>query len=144
MAFILVTSRYTYNGKVSYINIFVSFIFLVSLIYHFLISIKGYTVNDSELTVVRLGWNKTLPLLEIEDVYTDSNVMSGFYNSGTYGLYGVFSYTGRFNKKTGKFNVYATNPAFSVVIKTKKRNYVLTPSKPDVFCNEIMSKVSSK
>ena len=145
IAFILVTGYN--NGSVFYvfhINIFLSFIVLAIIIYHFLLSIKGYTVNDSEVTVVRIGWNKTLPLSEIEDVYIDSNAMSSFHNKDTYGLYGIFSYTGRFNKKTGKFNVYATNPASPVVIKTKKRNYILTPSKPDAFCNEIMSRVSSK
>lgn len=123
-------------------------IFLVAIpaaiiTYTFLLAIKGYVINDKEIIIIRIGSNITIPLSGIKNAFVDASAMAGSVR--LFGVSGMFSNSGLFkNRKLGKYTAYATNPAFSVVVESKKRYFVLTPEKTDPFVTEILERNKMK
>jgi hypothetical protein len=94
--------------------------------------VKGYVLNGEEIVVKRLGWATRLPLDDLRSVAGDNEAMSSSLR--LFGNGGLLSYTGYFwNRKIGRYRVFATDPSRSVVLTYPKRKVVITPDDPQRF-----------
>lgn len=94
--------------------------------------VKGYVLTDEHIIVRRLGWATRLPLQGLASVEGDQEAM--LRSLKLFGIGGVMSYSGIFwNRKTGRYRAFATDPSRSVVLRYGKRKVVLTPDDPQRF-----------
>jgi hypothetical protein len=102
---------------------------------------KGYAINDIELIIDRARKPITIPLREIQEVRTleDGLLRHSLRllgTSGFYGYYGLF-----WNRKLGKFRVYATRLNRLVAVKAGNTLYALTPDNPEDFRKTLLALV---
>ena len=94
--------------------------------------VKGYVLTDDHIVVKRLGWTTRLPLEGLRSVAGDQEAM--YRSLKLFGSGGVMSYTGLFwNRKTGRYRAFATDPARAVVLTYADRKVVVTPDDPQRF-----------
>jgi hypothetical protein len=97
-----------------------------------LFMVKGYVLTDEHIIVKRLGWETRLPLDGLASVEGDQEAM--LRSLRLFGVGGLLSYSGIFwNRKTGRYRAFATDPSRSVVLRYAKRKVVLTPHDPQRF-----------
>ena len=98
--------------------------------------VRGYQFQTDQLLVQRLYWKTKINLTGLSQVTHVPDVMSGA--SRTFGNGGMFSFSGKFhNPKVGSYRAFATDPKRSVVLRTPKGAYVITPDSPEVFIEAI-------
>lgn len=94
--------------------------------------VKGYVLTDEHIVVRRLGWTTRLQLDGLSSVVGDQEAMNRSLK--LFGSGGVMSYTGIFwNRKTGRYRAFATDPSRSVVLSYPNRKVVITPDDPQRF-----------
>jgi hypothetical protein len=98
--------------------------------------IRKYEIQGNNLLVYRLGWKKTIDLSGLKSVEIDpeaaKNSIRLFGNGGLFAFSGIYR-----NKKLGNYRIFATDFKNSVVLKTEKKTYVVTPDNPEKFAEEI-------
>lgn len=99
--------------------------------------VYGYSVQDGQLKILRLGWSKDIPLSEIKSLEIKPNAMMGSLRK--WGIGGLFSYLGYFsNQILGDYKAYATHRKKTVVITTKQNDQiVVTPHNPEQFVQSL-------
>lgn len=98
--------------------------------------VRGYHVENSVLTVRRLGWSSRIPLDGLETAEVDPEAMKGSIR--TFGNGGLFCFAGRFrNARLGTYRAWATDPTLAVVLKFPDRTLVVSPDRPDRFVEAI-------
>jgi len=95
--------------------------------------VYGYSIQNGELRILRLGWSKDIKLSDISSVEFKPNAMMGSLR--TFGIGGLFGYVGFFkNRILNNYKAYATHRKKTVVILTKKHDQiVVTPDNPEEF-----------
>ncbi len=94
--------------------------------------VTGYVLTDDHIVVKRLGWTTRLPLEGLRSVAGDQEAM--YRSIKLFGSGGVMSYTGLFwNRKTGRYRAFATDPSRAVVLTYPDRKIVITPDDPQRF-----------
>lgn len=91
--------------------------------------IRGYTVSRRALTVRRLGPDFVVDLADLESLAVDPRAMSGTYAMPNGGLFS-FGGKGCRNRRLGRYEAYATDPARCVVLRFADRVVVVTPGDP--------------
>ena len=108
----------------------------VLLLWSYALSVRGYAVEGDELQVRRLATVTRVPLAGITRAYPDPGICKGSIR--VVGNGGLFSYSGIFyNKKIGRFRLFATNFAHSVVLVMPQRVVVLTPDNPHALIEHL-------
>ena len=103
-------------------------------------SIRGYSVQDGQLLVLRFGWATRFELDDLEDVRVEPGVMLGSIR--TLGNGGLFGHIGRFsNAILGSYRAYATDPARAVVLDFGTERVVVTPDDPQRFAEAVREEV---
>jgi len=94
--------------------------------------VRGYTLTDSALEIMRPGWTTTLPLAGLKSVAGDAELFNRswrFFGNG-----GLFSFTGWFwNRRLGRYRAFATDPGRAVILTWPGRVVVITPHDPQGF-----------
>lgn len=103
-----------------------------------LFSVRGYSINNTQLLVRRLGWSTKIDLGRLQRATHDPNAMGRSIR--TFGAGGLFASVGYFyNLTLGSYRAYATNRANTVVLDFGERKVVVTPDQPETFVQEISS-----
>ena len=110
----------------------ITFLLLVARAYR----IQGYVVSRDGVVVLRPGKNLSFDLAELESVEIDPKAMRWTYKACNGGL---FSFGGKNcrNRRLGRYDAYATDPARSVVLRFPDRIVVMTPDDPHAFVEAI-------
>ncbi|HBQ59092.1 MAG TPA: hypothetical protein DD671_05560 [Balneolaceae bacterium] len=95
--------------------------------------VYGYSLQDGQLRILRLGWSKDIEFSEIKSVELKPDAMMGSFRK--WGIGGFFSYLGYFsNRILGDYKAYATHRKRTVLITTTKNDQiVVTPDNPEEF-----------
>lgn len=109
-------------------------ILLALIVYAWLRSVRGYTLSESELTVLRAGPGRLhIPVADIVGVKADPD-LGTFFNVSFLSVGGVFGWAGRVRvRKPTDMNstdaiAYGTNPANTLLLELKNgRKVILTP-----------------
>jgi hypothetical protein len=82
--------------------------------------VKGYSISDTEVRIVRFGKAKVFPIFGIESVEINPKAMAASFR--LFGVSGFFCDIGFFmNNTLGKYHAYANNPKMSVVLSYGKK-----------------------
>ena len=95
--------------------------------------VYGYSLQDGQLRILRLGWSKDIEFSEIKSVELKPDAMMGSFRK--WGIGGFFSSLGYFsNRILGDYKAYATHRKRTVLITTTKNDQiVVTPDNPEEF-----------
>lgn len=95
--------------------------------------VYGYSIQEGQLRILRLGWSKDLDINEIKSIEYKPDAMLGSFRK--WGIGGLFSYLGYFsNRVLGSYKAYATHRKNTVLITTKDNHQiVVTPDDPQEF-----------
>ena len=97
-----------------------------------LFMVTGYAVEGTELYVRRLLWSTRISLQGLNRIWIEPAVCKGSIR--VFGNGGLFSFTGLFyNKRLGRFRLFATDISRSVVLVLPARVVVITPAEPKAF-----------
>lgn len=101
--------------------------------------VYGYSIQDGELQIVRLGWSINIPLSSIRRVESKPITMMGSIR--TFGIGGVFGYIGQFkNSILNNYTAYVTHRKKTVLIVTDDDQKILiSPDDPNEFINSLKS-----
>lgn len=101
------------------------------------LGVYGYSIQDGELQIVRLGWSKNIPVSSIRRVESKPIAMMGSIR--TFGIGGVFGYIGNFkNSVLGHYKAYVTHRKKTVLIVTDDNQKILiSPEDPNEFINSL-------
>jgi len=98
--------------------------------------VRGYEVGAGNLLIRRLLWSTVLSLSELQEAWSDPTAMARSLR--LFGNGGLFVFAGLFwNRKLGKYRVFATLPRNAVVLKFPQRAVVVTPDRPGQFLEAI-------
>ncbi len=101
-----------------------------------LFTIRGYLVSGETLWVRRLLWSTRVSLRGLRSARFDPEATRGsvrFWGNG-----GFFSFSGWYwNKRLGRYRLYATDPKRSVVLEWSERRAVITPDDPEAFIRQV-------
>jgi hypothetical protein len=102
-----------------------------------LFGVYGYSIQEGQLRILRLGWSKDLNINEIKSIEYKPNAMLGSFRK--WGIGGLFSYLGYFsNRILGSYKAYATHRKNTVLITTQDNHQiVVTPDDPLEFISMI-------
>jgi len=101
------------------------------------LGVYGYSIQEGELQIVRLGWSKNIPLSGIRRVENKPIAMMGSIR--TFGIGGVFGYIGKFkNSILNNYTAYVTHRKKTVLIVTDADEKILiSPDDPNEFINSL-------
>jgi hypothetical protein len=99
--------------------------------------VYGYSIQDGQLQIVRLGWSKNIRLRDIRRVENKPIAMMGSIR--LFGIGGVFGYIGNFKNSTlNHYKAYVTHREKTVLIVTKDDQQILiSPDTPEEFISSI-------
>jgi hypothetical protein len=102
------------------------------LVVSLLFTVTGYVVSPTELAIRRLFWATRVPLAGLKSVALEPGVCKGSLR--VFGNAGLFAFTGLYeNRRLGRFRLFATDLAHSVVFVMDDRTVVITPAASHVF-----------
>jgi hypothetical protein len=101
------------------------------------LGVYGYSIQDGELQIVRLGWSKNIPVSSIRRVENKPIAMMGSIR--TFGIGDVFGYIGKFkNSILNNYTAYVTHRKKTVLIVTDDDQKVLiSPDDPNEFIDSL-------
>jgi Bacterial PH domain len=106
------------------------------ILFSLLSTVIGYVVSPSDLAIQRLFWATHISLSGLQRVSLDPSICKGSIriigNAGLYGFTGLYQ-----NERLGRFRLFATDLAHSVVLVLPGRTVVVTPAAPIVFVEHI-------
>lgn len=98
--------------------------------------VQSYSVVGGHLSIQRLLWTTTIPILGIQDARLDPTAIKGalriFGNGGLFAMSGLY-----WNKRLGRFRLFATDPKKAVVLHLHQKTVVITPEDPHAFIQEL-------
>lgn len=98
--------------------------------------VRAYVVEGPTLYVKRLLWSTRVPLDGLRRVWHDPTACKGSLR--VVGNGGLFSFTGLFyNKRLGRYRMYANDFDHAVVLELSGRNVVITPASPEEFVSHV-------
>ena len=101
-----------------------------------LFMVMGYVVTDDEVRVKRLLWSNRIPRKSLTSARAEPGALSRSVRICGNG--GFFSFSGFFrSEKLGSFRAYVTDLNRTVVLRTEKRTYVLSPDEPERFVRDL-------
>lgn len=101
-----------------------------------LFTIRGFRLDESALYVKRLFWETRIPLRSLANAWASPDAMKGSIR--LFGNGGAFSFSGLYrNTRLGRYRVYATAPALSVVLELADKTVVVTPGSPQRFLDRL-------
>ena len=107
-------------------------IFLVAAVF----AIRGYSVQDGELLILRLGWSTRFDLTKLSSVEVSPGATMGSIRA--LGIGGLFGFVGHYhNSLLGSYRAYATDEANAVVLKLADQTIVVTPDSPEAFAQAV-------
>jgi Bacterial PH domain len=116
---------------------------LVTLVLSALWIVRGYALTESAILVLRPGWTTELPLTGLQSVTGNEEVLRGSIR--LFGNGGLFVVTGLFwNRRLGRFRVFATDPSRAVILTYPTRKVVVTPHDPQQFILRVRTLLATK
>jgi hypothetical protein len=101
-----------------------------------LFSVTGYVVDGSDLCIQRLFWHTRIPLDGLSRFWLEPTACKG--SMRIIGNAGLFSFTGLYQSPMlGRYRLFATDLAQSVVLVLPKRVVVVTPAVPRAFVDHL-------
>lgn len=101
-----------------------------------LFAIRGYRVTETEVEVRRVFWSRRIRRSDLRSARFVPGAMSRSVRICGNG--GFFSFSGFFRSETlGTFRAYATDLSRTVVLRTEKKTYVLSPDEPEAFVRQL-------
>lgn len=98
--------------------------------------VRGYRVDSNVLLVDRLLTSTAVPLSGLTCAWADPGVCKGSLR--VFGNGGLFSFSGWFwNKRLGRYRLFATDWRNSVVLKLSDRVVVVSPASPQAFVEHL-------
>lgn len=98
--------------------------------------VTGYTLSPGELGIRRPFWTTTIRLDTLRAVAIDPSVCKGSIR--LFGNAGLFAFTGLYwNKRLGRYRLFATNFRYAVVLKLADRTIVISPASVQAFVDTI-------
>ena len=98
--------------------------------------VQSYRIEGGHLSIRRLFWSTHIPLLGVHEAVHYPTAIKGalriFGNGGLFGITGLY-----WNKKLGRFRLFATDPAKAVVMRLHDRIVVISPEEPEAFIQEL-------
>lgn len=99
-------------------------------------SVRGYTVQEGQVLVHRVGWATRLDLAGLRAVEQAPSVLRDSIR--TFGTGGLFGFVGHFrNDALGSYRAYATKRDHAVVLRLADGPVVVTPEDPDAFVEAV-------
>lgn len=104
--------------------------------------VYGYSIQDGQLKIVRMGWSKDVTLGSIKQVEKKPVAMMGSIR--IFGIGGVFGYIGNFkNSILGHYKAYVTHRKKTVLITTVDDKQILvSPDDPEAFITSLQEEVN--
>lgn len=101
--------------------------------------VYGYSIQDSSLKILRLGWSKDIRLTNIKQVEVKQMAMMGSIR--LFGIGGFFGYIGNFkNSILNHYKAYVTHRKKTVLIVTDDdRQILISPDDPEEFVRSLRS-----
>lgn len=97
-----------------------------------LFMVRGYTLERDRLRIQRLGWSSSIDLADLWEFRADPEAMKGGWRICGNG--GLFCFSGYFrSKKLGNFRPFVTDPKCSVVLRTARKTFIVSPEDPERF-----------
>lgn len=122
---ILAIAAYTVKG-------WASLVMLAILLVAAVFAIRGYSVSDGRLLILRLGWATRYDLSRLSRVEISPGATLGSVR--TMGIGGLFGFVGHYhNAILGSYKAYATNDLNTVVLGIDDETIVVTPDDPAAF-----------
>ncbi len=101
-----------------------------------LFTIRGYLVAGETLWVRRLLWSTRVSLRGLQSARFDPAATRASVR--LWGNGGFFSFSGWYwNRRLGRYRLYATDPKRAVVLDWGRRRAVVTPDDPEAFVRQI-------
>ena len=126
-----VPSGFTHNFGLG-----IALLFPLILVFSLLLTVTGYTVSSSDLVVQRLFWGTRVSLSGLQNVRLDPSLCKGSLR--IFGNGGLFSFTGLYyNRRLGRYRLFATNFTNTVLLTTPNRKIVITPANANAFVEHI-------
>jgi hypothetical protein len=101
-----------------------------------LFMVTGYAVEGSELYVERLVSSTRISIQGLTRVWLEPAVCKGSLR--VFGNGGLFSFSGLFyNRKLGRYRLFATDFSRAVVLILPRRVVVVTPAAPEAFIEHL-------
>ncbi len=101
-----------------------------------LFTVRGYLVAGETLWVRRLFWSTRVSLRGLRSARFDPEATRASIR--LWGNGGFFSFSGWYwNKRLGRYRLYATDPKRSVVLEWSERRAVVTPDDPEAFIRRV-------
>lgn len=99
-------------------------------------AVRGYSVTDSQLLILRLGWATKFDLADLSSIEFSPGATLGSIR--TMGIGGLFGFVGHFhNEILGSYRAYATNEDNTVVLSFSSQKIVITPDSPAEFVEAV-------
>lgn len=99
-------------------------------------AIRGYSIVDGRLLILRLGWATKLDLAELTSAEASPGATMGSVR--TMGIGGLFGFVGYYhNAVLGSYKSYSTDEMNSVVLRFGDETIVVTPEDPFVFVDAL-------
>jgi hypothetical protein len=99
-------------------------------------AIRGYSIVDGRLLILRLGWATKLDLADLTGAEASPGATLGSVR--TMGIGGLFGFVGYYhNAVLGSYKAYSTNEMNAVVLKFGEETIVVTPERPFEFVDAI-------
>lgn len=105
--------------------------------------VRGFTVLPEpppRIEIQRPLWTTTLLLRDLQAIERDPTLLQ--HSLRVAGNGGFFSFTGWFwNRRLGRFRLFANDPALAVALRFPDRRVVLAPADPDRFIQAVRAAV---
>lgn len=126
----------TPSGFTHYFGLGIALVFPATLILSLLFAVTGYAVDAGGLYIQRPLWRTRLPLDGLSRFWLEPTACKGSLR--IFGNGGLYSFTGLYwSRKLGRFRLYATDFAQSVVLVLPDRVVVVTPATPRAFVDHL-------
>lgn len=131
---ILLLAAFTGRGTITYIAV-------VLLLASMLLFIRGYSVQNGQVVIHGLGWNKAYNLAELVDVEAKPLATSGSWRSfGNSGLYSMLGYYR--SPDLGNYLAFITDTQNTVVLSFQEKRVVVSPDDPEAFVRVVREEYS--
>jgi hypothetical protein len=128
------------TGFTYYFGLSISLVLPAILILSLLFTVNGYVVSATDLAIQRLLWATHVSLSGLQRVALEPSICKGSVR--IFGNAGLFSFTGLYrHNRLGRYRLFATDLAHSVVLAFPNRLVVVTPAAAHAFVehlNEIL------
>jgi hypothetical protein len=105
-------------------------------------TVRGYELGGGSLSIQRGFWRTRVSLAGLLSASTDAQALRSSLR--LFGNGGLFSFSGLFwNRRLGRFRIFATDPARAVVLRFEHRTIVVTPDRPGDFVAAVRDAVTA-